>query len=57
LRYQPENSIFLDTKGWVLFKLGRRDEAKAVLERCLELLPNYEDAREHYKIGIRLLTV
>lgn len=50
LRDQPENAIFLDTKGWVLFKLGRRTDAETVLERCLELLPDYQDAKEHYHI-------
>jgi len=49
LKYQPENPLFLDTKGWVLFKLGRREDAKATLERCLELFPDYQDAREHFQ--------
>jgi tetratricopeptide (TPR) repeat protein len=50
LKHQPENPIFLDTKGWVLFKLGRSDEAKALIERCRELLPEYEEAKEHFHL-------
>jgi tetratricopeptide (TPR) repeat protein len=49
LTEQPENAIFMDTKGWVLLKLGRREEAAAFLKKCLELLPEYEDAREHLR--------
>jgi len=49
LKDQPENPIFIATKGWVLFKLRRREEAKAALERCVELLPECEEAREHLR--------
>jgi predicted Zn-dependent protease len=49
LREQPENAIFMDSKGWVLLKLGRREEAAVFLKKCLELLPEYEDAREHLR--------
>ncbi len=36
LAQAPANGAFLDTKGWVLYRLGRYDEAKAYLERALE---------------------
>lgn len=50
LKHQPENPIFMDTKGWVLIKLGRRDEAKTLFEKSLELLPEYEDAKKHWQL-------
>jgi tetratricopeptide (TPR) repeat protein len=49
LKDQPENPIFIATKGWVLFKLRRREEAKVALERSVELLPECEEAREHLR--------
>lgn len=50
LKLQQENPIFLDTKGWVLLKLGRREDARATFERCMELLPDYKVAEEHYQL-------
>ncbi len=37
LKDEPKNYTMLDTKGWVFFKMGRKDEAKEVLEKALEL--------------------
>lgn len=33
----PENSSFLDTIGWVYYKLGNYEEAKMYLEKALEI--------------------
>jgi tetratricopeptide (TPR) repeat protein len=33
----PDSAAMLDTKGWVLYKLGRIDEAQDYLERALRL--------------------
>jgi tetratricopeptide (TPR) repeat protein len=33
---QPNNASYLDTKGWVLFRLGRYEEAEKLLARALE---------------------
>jgi tetratricopeptide (TPR) repeat protein len=52
LAYQPENSIFMDTKGWILFKMGRNQEAKLELEKSLALNPECKDAKEHYRLMI-----
>jgi tetratricopeptide (TPR) repeat protein len=35
LRLVPENANILDTKGWVLFRLGRLDEAERILRESL----------------------
>ncbi len=49
LDLQPDNSLFLDTKGWIFYKMGRGGEAKKILERCLSLNPKNEDVQKHYK--------
>ena len=33
---EPENSAYLDSLGWVLFKRGKLDEARAQLEKAVE---------------------
>jgi tetratricopeptide (TPR) repeat protein len=37
LKIRPEDAALLDTKGWVLFRIGRLDEAERCLRRSLEL--------------------
>ena len=37
LKDEPDNYTILDTKGWVLYKMGSKDQAKEVLEKALEL--------------------
>ncbi|MCP3943504.1 MAG: tetratricopeptide repeat protein [Desulfobacteraceae bacterium] len=49
LDFQPDNSLFLDTKGWILYKTGKVGEAKKNLERCLSLNPKNEDIQKHHK--------
>jgi tetratricopeptide (TPR) repeat protein len=49
LTYQPDNPLFLDTKGWTLFKLGEIEKAKRAVQKSLELNPNYKEAQVHYK--------
>jgi tetratricopeptide (TPR) repeat protein len=42
--WQPEkNSAYLDSMGWVLFKLGRHDEARKFLEEALTEKEGVED--------------
>ncbi len=50
IEYQPDNPFFIDTKGWVLFKKGRKDEAKTEIEKSLELNPNCKETLEHYEL-------
>ena len=33
---EPNNSTYLDTYGWVLYKLGRTDEAIAMIEKAMK---------------------
>ena len=34
---EPENPTYLDTYAWILFKLGRYEEAKAYAEKILSI--------------------
>jgi tetratricopeptide (TPR) repeat protein len=47
LKYQPENPIFLDTKGWILFKLGSKKEAIDIINKSLSLNPNCKETKDH----------
>jgi tetratricopeptide (TPR) repeat protein len=47
--YQPENSIFIDTKGWILYKMGKKEEAKLEIEKSLALNPDCKDTQKHYE--------
>jgi len=47
LIFQPENPIFLDTKGWILFKLGRKREAIDIINKSLSLCPNCKETKDH----------
>ncbi len=44
-----DNATYLDTHAWVLYKLGRYDEAKKILQRALSIVeqPSY-DMQLHY---------
>jgi len=41
LESDPERYIYLDTKGWGLYKQGKYEEALEVLEKSWELKPRY----------------
>jgi tetratricopeptide (TPR) repeat protein len=38
LKLDPDNSAYLDSLGWVLYRLGRYEEALANLQRAVDLL-------------------
>jgi len=44
---EPDNAYYIDSKGWVLFRLGQLAEAKAQIERAVALLPRDATLREH----------
>jgi len=41
LQLRPDNSLYLDTKGWGLYKQGKNTEALKFLEKSWELKPVY----------------
>jgi tetratricopeptide (TPR) repeat protein len=49
LKKEPNNSTYLDTKAWLLYKLGKYDEAKVVMRQALLYGGNESDTiLEHY---------
>ena len=47
LQLHPENGFFLDSRGWVYFKMGRTKEALADLEKAVELTKGDAEIGEH----------
>jgi tetratricopeptide (TPR) repeat protein len=47
LEFQPENSFFLDTKGWILHKMGKSVEAEKVITESMKLNPKSKAILEH----------
>ena len=49
LKKEPNNSTYLDTKAWLLYKLGKYEEAKTVMRQALIYGGNESDTiLEHY---------
>jgi len=48
--YRPENPAYLDSLGWAYYKSGELLEARTWLRRALEIAPNEEDIKRHFKI-------
>lgn len=47
LQLRPDDPNYLDTKGWVLYRMRRYAEAKAALEIAYRELPGDEDVEGH----------
>jgi tetratricopeptide (TPR) repeat protein len=52
LQREPQDAETMDTRGWVLYRLGKADVAAAVLERATRLAPG--DGTIHYHLGVVL---
>ena len=46
LKLEPDSAAIIDSMGWVLFKLGRHEEALAELERAYDGMSSVEGADE-----------
>lgn len=44
---EPDNASYLDTKGWILYKLGRYDEAESYLRQALAVDSSSATLWEH----------
>jgi tetratricopeptide (TPR) repeat protein len=44
---EPENGAFIDSMGWVYYRLGRLDDARRELERAVDLTGGDPVVREH----------
>ncbi|UCD36940.1 MAG: tetratricopeptide repeat protein [Fidelibacterota bacterium] len=47
LKKQPDNAAFLDTYGWIHFRLGRYRKARKYIIKSLEIRPNHAIVLEH----------
>ena len=47
LEKDPENGAYLDSYGWVLFKLGKMDQAEKKIRKALESLDSDAVVSEH----------
>jgi tetratricopeptide (TPR) repeat protein len=54
LKIAPENAAIIDSMGWVLFKLGRYDEAATQLEIAYEKFPDHEVAAHLVEVLVAL---
>ena len=52
LQIAPGQASYLDTHGWVLYLLGRYDEALVPLKKAYELMPNEPEVMEHYGMAL-----
>lgn len=43
LELEPGNATYIDTYGWILYKLGRYDEAKKYMQQAISLDPRGSD--------------
>jgi len=47
---KPQSAAYLDSLGWAYFKSGEIVEARTWLRRALEIAPNEEEIKKHFKI-------
>jgi tetratricopeptide (TPR) repeat protein len=48
---EPKSALIKDTKGWVLYKLGRYDQAVPVLREAAALAPDQDVIRTHLQLA------
>jgi len=48
---RPESAAYLDSLGWAYYKSGEVLEARTWLRRALDIAPNEEEIKRHFKIA------
>ena len=48
--FRPHSAVYLDSLGWAYYKSGDILEARTWLRRALEIAPNEEEIKNHFKI-------
>ena len=46
----PNNGAVLDTYGWILYQAGKYEQAKPILKKALELMPNDAEIKKHWSL-------
>ncbi len=54
LKYDPDNPAIIDSMGWVLFNLGRYDQALTELQRAYEAFSDHEVAAHIVEVLVAL---
>lgn len=49
------NPAYLDSLGWVNFKLGKMTQAKSYLKRALKMAPTNEEIKNHLKFVMDII--
>ena len=49
-RIAPNNAAVLDTYGWILYNLGKYKEAKPLIKKARQLLPDDADIKMHWDL-------
>ena len=49
----PDNAAYLDSLGWVYYKIGMTAEARAYLKRAAEKLPNNAEVKKHLAAALK----
>jgi predicted Zn-dependent protease len=44
----PQNAAITDTYGWILYKAGKIEKAKLLIQKALKLAPNNEEITQHW---------
>ena len=48
--HKPQSAAYLDSLGWAYYKSGEVVEARTWLRRALDIAPNEEEIKRHFKI-------
>ncbi len=51
---RPNNPAYLDSLGWAFYKMGKRDDAKRLLEEASRRAPDEDAIREHLRVVSRV---
>jgi tetratricopeptide (TPR) repeat protein len=49
--YKPQSAAYLDSLGWAYYKSGEIIEARTWLRRALDIAPEEEEIKKHFKIA------
>ncbi len=49
--FKPQNAAYLDSLGWAYYKSGEPVEARTWLRRALDVAPDEEEIKRHFKLA------